>query len=123
MFKSLDEVKAVAEKFEAGKIIPARVLKGMDKKSRNKAHKVKFFMNVYRLQGIDGNVFVCDWKEGKPKFFIDASPERFLFGDFCFKENPYGKGGNHFIGNLGINDDEFLANINRNVFGKTAMEA
>lgn len=119
MFKSLDEVKAVAEKFEAGKIIPARVIKGVDKKSRKAAHDLKFTIDVYRLRGVKGSVFVCDFNGKEAKYFGEL---RGNHGDLAFVGNPYGNGPNLFIGNYERNEDEFLMDINQLVFGKTSVE-
>lgn len=119
MFKSLDEVKAVSEKFEAGKIIPARIIKGVDKKSRKAACYLKFSIDVYRLNGVFGSVLVCDLSGKNINYFAELLGKH---DGLTFTGNPYGNGPNFFIGNCGRSDDEFLVDINQRVFGKTAVE-
>ena len=54
-FTSLEEIKAVAEKFKAGKIVPKRILKG-SKKENKMSHMVRWSRDVYRLQGKGGSL-------------------------------------------------------------------
>ena len=119
-FTSIAEVKAVAEKFEAGRIVPKRILKG-GTKERKVSHHLKFYRNVYRLQGVDcNNVLVCDFDE-----FYGKNHALELTGKYnglTFKGNPYSNGCNLLIGNSTISNDEFLVNINNAVFGKVAGE-
>lgn len=115
-FTSIDEIKAVAEKFEAGKIIPARIIKGVDKKSRKASHYFKFYRNVYKISGINGdNILVCDFNEFSGKDHVLELTGK--HNHLTFRGNPYGVGDNYFMGNYGISDDEFLADINNAVFG------
>ncbi|HEQ3514722.1 TPA: hypothetical protein VGT23_001381 [Vibrio cholerae] len=128
MFNSLEEVKAVAEKFEAGKIVPNRVLKVQPKKV---SHLVVFYCDSYRLRGADGfDVFFCDFDKTMNK--SESSPS-YTQGPIHIKRGPlikymrvegktHGKSGNKFFGNVGISDDECLLLINQAVFGKKAVE-
>lgn len=121
MFKSLDEIKAVGEKFEAGKIIPNRVIKATDRNGKKLKWCVKFGADMYRVQSHDGNqIFIIDFTSYT---FDTAAPVKIIAPLFngSFKGAPYG-GSNFFVGNHGIDNEEWLANINRRVFGKLAIE-
>lgn len=114
VFTSLEEIKAVAEKFEAGKIVPKRILKG-GKKENKMSHMVKWTRDVYRLQGVGGsNVFMADFNEEGPDYFIEISGNH---DSLEFNGNPYGNAGNFFIGNKGISNQSQIDSINRRVFG------
>ena len=113
-FTSIEEAKAVAEKFTKGKIVPARVIKGCNRNTRVNSHKLKFGVDVYRISGVNGNVFIYDCYEGGLEWVIDVSA---FSGSLDIQGNPYGKGGNYFIGNYGICDESFLFSVNQAVFG------
>ncbi len=121
MFKSFDEIKAVGEKFEAGKIIPNRVVKGTDRKGKKLKWCVKFGADMYRIQTHKGDhVFVIDFTSYKFESAAAIVINAPLFVG-SFEGAPYG-GVNYFMGNYGIDNDEWLASINRKVFGKLAIE-
>lgn len=125
MFTSLEEVKSVAEKFEAGKIVPRRVLYPVGKGEKRIRHKVKFMKNCYRLSGKNGfHVFLVDYNEtGRANsIFIRVYAGKHFNSDLFLQGASHGKSGNLFYGNYDISDDECLAFINKAVFGKTEVE-
>lgn len=61
MFKSFEHLKAVAEKFSKGKIVPNRVLYSGNRKDR---HKVIFGSDVYRISANSCSIFFADIKTG-----------------------------------------------------------
>ena len=122
MFKSLDEIKAVAEKFEAGKIVPRRVLKVEGKGERRARSNLIFTRTMYRVLGKNNvHVFLCDFKENSSDvhYCIELKGTHHNL-DLC--GSSHGKTGNHFIGNLGVDDGECLKLFNHSVFGKLAVE-
>lgn len=122
MFTSLEEVKAVAEKFEAGKIVPRRVFKIEGKGEKKARSDLLFARNLYRLSGKGGyHVFLCDFKEdlSGPEYFARLKGHH---KNLNIQGASHGKSGNLFLGNLGISDDECLDNINKAVFGKMVVE-
>ena len=113
-FTSLDEIKAVSEKFEAGKIVPKRILKG-GRYENKMSHMVKWSRDVYRLQGKGGsNVFMVDFSEDGPDHFIVITG---CHKNLSFNGNPYGDGGNFFLGNFDGDIQRQIDSINRHVFG------
>lgn len=125
MFTSIDQVKVVAEKFEAGKIVPRRVLKCTPKKL---SHLVVFLCDTYKLSGQNGvDVFFCDFTSK-----IKTRDETISYGPIRIKNANvkklrlegvvYGKSGNQFIGNNSQPDDFVLRFINQSVYGRKAVE-
>lgn len=112
-FRSLEEIKEVAEKFTAGTIIPKRVLKG-GLREKKVSHMLTWARDVYRLQGVSCQVFVVDFSEEGPEYFAKL---RGVHASLEFVGNPYGTGGNHFIGNLNLPAGEQLALVNKAVLG------
>lgn len=122
MFTSLDQVKVVAEKFDARKIVPRRVLRISGKGEKKARSNLVFTRNVYRLQGTGGyHVFLVDFKESPSagNYFIELKGN---YKNLHLQGKSYGKAGNHFIGNYGVSDDECLRNINQAVYGKKVIE-
>lgn len=120
MFKSIEEAKRVGEKFEAGKIVPARILKAADKSTKKLSHLLKFSCDVWRFSGADGvSVLLADCRDvGHALNFM--SKHRVDSAEF--RGNPYGCNHNAFIGNADIDDVEWLSNLNKEVFGRVAGE-
>jgi hypothetical protein len=119
VFKSLDQIKEIAEKFTAGKIVPSRVLKIYGKGKKKAKHNLVFVGNIYRILGYDNtHVFLIDFKEKElvdKDYFIKLHGEH---KDLNIDGGSYGKKGNCFIGNNGISDEECLDSFNIAVFGK-----
>lgn len=114
MFKSFEDVKRVAEKFEKGKIIPARVLKACNKPTKKNNHVIKFGCDLYRIAGKNGNnILVADFNDKKTTSVIHI--ERLNFHLHC-DGNPYSKGENLFVGSFGISNEKWIDNINKHVF-------
>lgn len=116
MFKSLDEIKKIAEKFSARKIVPQRVLY-IEGKGRKKAKSdLVFTRNAYRLLSKDNHhVFVIDFNEIDDismDYFMKLKGNHKNLNLNCAK---YGKKGNLFIGNSGLNESDFIFNINKAV--------
>lgn len=122
MFTSLEEVKAVAEKFKAGKIVPRRVLACTPK---NKSHLVIFLCDTYRIRSSEGyDVFLCDFNQT-----INTRGRTLTYGPIHVKKANikalnlqgavYGKRGNVFRGNVGVKDSELLHWMNSAIFDKT----
>jgi hypothetical protein len=61
MFKSFEHLKAAAEKFSKGKIVPNRVLYSGSHKYR---HRVVFACDVYRISVNSRSIFFADIKTG-----------------------------------------------------------
>ena len=113
-FNSIEDIKSVAEKFKAGKIVPKRILKG-GRKEKKMSHMIKWSTDVYRLAGKGGsNVFLVDFSESDVDHFMEISGNH---KDLCFFGNPYGDGGNYFIGNFDGDTQKQLDSINHHVFG------
>lgn len=120
-FKSIEEVKRVAEHFNAGTVIPARVLKGQSPQAKKFAHNIVFGRDMYRIQAYDGtSVLVSFVEDGDccimvKKYNHGKKPLRYV-------GNPYGAGVNRFIVNDGISEQQHLEQINLSVFEKLAGE-
>lgn len=118
MFKTIEEVKAVAEKFEAGKIVPRRVLTIIGKGEKKARSDLKFTRNVYRLAGCDRvMVYFIDYGEGNStamNYFIYLSGKH---KNLTLTGATHGKSMNHFIGNFETSDEKALELINEAVFG------
>ena len=114
VFNSIEEIKATAEKFTSGTIVPKRILRG-GRKENKMSHMIKWTRDVYRLQGKCGkNVLLVDFTENGPNHFIEISGNH---KNLEFKGNPYSKGGNFFIGNHDGDTQRQIDSINCHVFG------
>lgn len=126
MFNSLKEIKEVAEKFEAGKIVPRRVLNPKGKGNKRIRHKIKFTKNVYRVLGKDNyHIFLIDYNETTQDdgHFIRVSCFMSPNLKIDLQGASHGKSGNQFIGNYNISDDKCLRLFNHAVFGKKKEES
>tara|TARA_Y100001956_G_C4078627_1_gene167341 strand:+ start:292 stop:636 length:345 start_codon:yes stop_codon:yes gene_type:complete len=102
MFKSFEHLKAVAEKFSKGKIIPNRVLYSGNHKDR---HKVIFGSDVYRVSTKFGSALICDKSTGCYGIKITGDIKKInLIG------NKYQGTGNHWFIYKG--QDENLKKLN-----------
>ena len=122
MFKSLEEIKAVAEKFEAGKIVPRRVLTIKGKGEKKARKDLKFARNVYRVLSRDNaHVFLCDFSEdsGGGDYSIKLGGAH---KNLEITGSSHGKKENRFVGNFDISNEQCLVNFNQAVFGKLAVE-
>lgn len=118
MFKSINHIKQLAEKFNAGKIIPSRVLKIKGNGKKHAKHNLVFAGNVYRVLGFDNtHIFLVDFKEkeliGKDYFIRLHGSHKNLILD----GGSYGKKGNCFIANYDVSDEKCLEMFNAAVFG------
>lgn len=118
MFKSLNHVKQLAEKFNAGKIVPSRVLKIKGKGKKHAKHNLVFTGNVYRVLGFDNtHVYLVDFKE---KELIQKDYFIRLYGshqNLVLDGGSYGKKGNCFITNYDMSDEKCLEMFNAAVSG------
>ena len=123
MFKSLEEIKAVSEKFVAGKIVPRRVLSIEGVGEKRARSDLKFTRNLYRVLGKNNtHVFLCDFDElGRDfDYFIQF---RGNHKNLILRGASHNKSGNHFIGNYDCDNITCLDLFNQSVFGKIVGEA
>ena len=115
MFKSIEDVKRVGEKFKKGTIVPQRVLYIKGKGKKNARHHFKFKVDMYRVLTHDnGHLFLIDLTGEKvePYCIISLSGNHRNV-ELCGDE--YGKSYSHFVSINSAND--YLNHINKMVFG------
>ena len=123
MYKSLEEIKLVAEKFEAGKIVPRRVLSIEGVGEKRARSDLNFTRNMYRVLGKNNiHVFLCDYDE-LGRDFEYCIQLRGNHKNLVIQGASHNKSGNHFIGNYDRDNTTCLDLFNRHVFGKIVGES
>lgn len=115
-FKTLDQFKAAAQFFPAGRIIPQRILKG----PRKVKHWVRFGSDSWALPTPKGYLIAFDTTSRPPVPKINRSP----FTNVTFTGSPYG-GTTYWLSNSiraghVKTDAEWVADINAYLEGGAA---
>lgn len=116
MFKSIEDIKRVGEKFEKGKIVPQRVIYIKGKGKKKARHCLVFSVDLYRVSTYNnGHLFFADvlGENNGTNYLMELKGSHSNL-ELCGSE--YGKNFNHFAGNA-EGDDRCLQYINEIVFG------
>jgi len=116
MFKSIEDLKRVGEKFKKGKIVPQRVLYIKGKGKKRARHNLVFSLDLYRVSTLDGgHLFFADVlsQSEDPSYFVKLKGKHSNL-ELCGSE--YGKSYNCFVNNFQGNN-VCLKHVNKIVFG------
>ena len=92
----------------------------MNAYSKKVSHMVTFGADMYRLKGLDGNaIFVIDWSDPNTTSIMRIEG---IHDGLIFEGNCYSSGGNIFVGNEGISNEDWINSINKLVFSQNFLD-